>query len=102
MDAAEKKAEENYESKKKSKKKKTNCDAQICVIFPCDEGSEWDEELVCHNGCRIHLRCEGKIYDEVIPDNYECEKCKLKNGNRDWLEEHIVKKKKTLKKRLKN
>ena len=77
IDEAEKKAEDNYESDKKLKKtEKSDCDSEMCIIFPCDEASEWDGFFICHNKCRIHLRCEGKIMEENdFPDNYVCRKC---------------------------
>ena len=57
VDEANRKAEENYESvKKKRKMKKNDCDAEMCIIFPCDEASEWDETFSCCKGCKIHLR----------------------------------------------
>ena len=57
VDEANRKAEENYESvKKKRKTEKNDCDAEMCIIFPCDEASEWDETFSCCKGCKIHLR----------------------------------------------
>ena len=95
---AENKAEENYETKKKRKKaKKNNCDADMCVIFPCDEQSDWDEEFICNNKCRIHLRCEGRILEDLcLPENYECEECKTGAANKEWLEDKINERKQNL------
>ena len=54
VEKASRKAEENYESvKKKRKTKKNDCDAEMCIIFPCDEASEWDEKFSCCKGCRM-------------------------------------------------
>ena len=91
VDEASRKAEENYESvKKKRKTKKNDCDAEMCIFFPCDEASEWDESFFCCKGCKIHLSCEGKILeDDCLPDEYECEKCRTGKGNKIWLEEKV-------------
>ena len=54
-DEAAKKAQENYEQNsntKRHKNVKNNCDNDLCIIFQCDEESDWDEEFVCHNKCR--------------------------------------------------
>ena len=98
MVEAENKAEENYETKKKRKRaEKNNFDANIRVIFPCDEQSDWDEELFCHNKCRIHLRCEGRILEDLcLPENYECEECKTGAANKEWLEDKINERKHNL------
>ena len=95
IDEAEKKAEENYESDNKLKKtEKSDCDSEMCIIFPCDEASEWDGFFICHNKCRIHLRCEGKILeDNAFPDNYVCRKCTTGLGNKTWLENTIIEQK---------
>ena len=73
---------------------KNNCDSELCIIYQCDEESEWDEEFICHNKCRIHLRCEGRILeDKCLPENYECEKCQTGVSNKYWLEEKIIERK---------
>ena len=93
LDEAEKKALENYETKSKNKKKKVeknNCDAEICVVFPCDEANAFDDEFDCHNKCKIHLRCEGRtLEDGSLPENYVCEECQTGATNKHWLEEKI-------------
>ena len=92
-EAEEKKAEEKYDHNKKQKRDinvKNNCDSELCTIYQCDEESEWDEEFICHNKCRIHLRCEGRIFeDKCLPENYECKQCKTGVSNKYWLEEKI-------------
>ena len=102
VDEASRKAEENYESvKKKRKLKKNDCDAEICIIFPCDEASEWDESFSCCKGCKIHLRCEGMILeDDCLPDDYECNKCRTGSGNKTWLEEKVYNRKMNLEEKV--
>ena len=73
----------------------------MCVIFPCDEASEWDEMFKCCNECRIHLRCEGKILEEqCLPDNYECQQCRTRFGNKTWLEETVLERKNVLEEKV--
>ena len=44
----------------------------------------------CCKGCKIHLRCEGKILeDNYLPDEYEWEKCRTGYGNKTWFEEKV-------------
>ena len=84
IEEAEIKAYANYKhhSKEVQKNERNCCDAESCVIFSCDEEAELDEDFICHNGCRIHLRCEGKIFtNEYIPVEYKCEQCKTGFGN---------------------
>ena len=73
----------------------------MCIIFPCDEASEWDESFSCCKGCKIHLRCEGKILeDDCLPDEYECEQCRTGDGNKIWLEEKVKDRKVNLEKKV--
>ena len=86
---AEKAARENYDDKtnKKSKRKKKNCDASICLIYPCDEMNGYSDKTKCENGCILHARCEGIVLldGEDLPESYECKRC-LGFGNNDkWL-----------------
>ena len=73
---------------------KPQCDAKMCVIFPCDEDNDWDEIIECKNGCNIHIRYEGVVLikglNENAPENYECEKCRSGNENVTFLEEKLI------------
>ena len=48
--------------------------------------------MTCHNGCKIHARCEGIVYvpfDYVVDEAYICKTCRLGEGGREWLEKAI-------------
>ena len=88
---AEKLAKSRY-SKSRAKAKKNNCDTGLCVIFPCDEENSFAELMTCHNGCKVHARCEGIVYvpfDYVVDEAYICKTCRLGEGGREWLEKAI-------------
>ena len=83
-------ASKNYDKSavtKVDKKKKTNCEAQICLIFPVDEVHGFADMIKCKNGCKYHVRCEGiiRLNDEEEPNNHECKKCKNFGTNETWL-----------------
>jgi len=91
MVEAEKKAKENY-NPYKSKKKKKDCDAVHCIIFPIDKENNWDASFICTNSCTIHVRCEGLApveEDFCLPENYKCLQCQKEVGNDVWLEEAL-------------
>ena len=44
-----------------SKKKKQDCDSEFCLIFPCDKENGFADTILCHNGCKLHKRCEGIV-----------------------------------------
>ena len=78
--------------KVKSKAKKANCNSELCVIFPCDEENGSADIIVCHNGCKVHKRCEGIVYEPenyMEPDMYICKKCIQGVVGKSWLEESI-------------
>jgi len=84
-------AKKNY-PKHKSKRNKVNCDAEMCLLFPCDEENGWDESFKCINGCDIHVRCEGLVtinIDDKVPENYECESCKTGKTNKNYIKETL-------------
>ena len=71
-------AGKNYNKRKKSNRKKIDCDAELCLIFPIDMDNDWDQEFECKNGCKIHIRCEGLVpieEDIKLPENYICKSC---------------------------
>ena len=74
----------------KSKKRKQNCSAEFCIIFPCDQENGFAEEIDCDK-CKnkFHIRCEGimLVDDDKIPDMHECKVCWLGDGNSSWLRE---------------
>ena len=79
--------------------KEKNCDAEICLIFPCDEENDFDQMFTCINNCTIHLRCEGIILlnsDQSLSDEYKCVKCRSKVSNRDWIENELMENNKNL------
>ena len=64
IEAAKKVAMKNFDNstmKKVNKQNKSNCDADICVIFPVDELHGYADKMVCEKGCSYHVRCEGII-----------------------------------------
>ena len=83
---AEKVALANYEPFH-SKKKKKNCDAEMCILFPVDEKNGYAEIIKCVNSCVLHVRCEGLILmdGEEFPDDYQCKKCEFEESNKHWL-----------------
>ena len=62
----------------------------MCVIFPCDEEHGFADMLTCHNGCKVHNRCEGIVYvppDYLEPEIYICNKCRNGTDGSEWLEQ---------------
>ena len=93
---AEDVAKLNYEkSKKKGKTKKRSCGAAICLIFPIDEESGWDDSFECKTGCNIHIRCEGLAptneEGKNLAENYECKFCSTQISNDIWLHDTLAK-----------
>ena len=91
---AEAVAEKNYSKSNKSRRKKEECDAEMCLLFPVDVDNDWDESFDCENGCKIHIRCEGLTpIDEnyQLPEKYMCNACVNKSGNKVWLHETLIK-----------
>ena len=84
-------ASENYDNKRARKKKKANCDSELCVIFPIDEENGYDEKIKCENGCEYHVRCEGiaLLDGEEIPISYLCKKCEGRGSSREWFKETL-------------
>ena len=80
-------AKSNYKQCK-SRKKKLNCSAEFCIIFPCDQENGFAEEIDCDK-CqkKYHVRCEGIMLldEDEIPETYECKFCWLVDGNSSWL-----------------
>ena len=89
---AERIAMANYEPHN-SKKKKKNCDAEMCILFPVDERNGYADVIKCVDSCScvFHVRCEGLILmdGEELPDDYKCKRCKFENSNREWLKATI-------------
>ena len=102
VNEARKKAEEIYDTKGRTKDNiKSNCDAEMCIIFQCDELSKYDESFFCRKGCKLHLRCEGKILESNFPpENYECQQCKTGFGNKIWLEKKLISRKRELEEKV--
>ena len=90
--AAERIAKQNYTAKT-SRRKRKQCYAELCLIFPIDSDNDWDERFECSKcGCEIHLRCEGLVpinEDEKMPENYTCTSCEKDSGNKSWLEDKL-------------
>ena len=89
--AAERISKQNYNNKT-SRRKREQCDAEMCIIFPIDIDNNWDERFECLNGCEIHLLCEGlvpKDENEEMPDRYTCMSCEQESGNKSWLKEKL-------------
>ena len=85
-------ARENYDKKSQHKRrKKFDCNAGICIIYPCDERNGYADTIQCTNGCTLHLRCEGAIVldGEKLPSLYECKKCIGFGPNAVWLQESL-------------
>ena len=85
---AETVARENYSEKtKKSRRKKTNCGAAICLIYPFDEMNGYSDKIECKNRCDLHARCEGVVLldGEDLPDIFECKRCLGYGENVEWL-----------------
>ena len=94
MQEAEVVAQKNYEKSKKRKRllEKSNCDAEMCLIFPIDEECGWDDHFECKNGCKLHIRCEGLAPINEgghLPHDYECRSCATELGNERWLEKQL-------------
>ena len=86
MQEAEVVAQKNYEKSKKQNMslEKTNCDAEMCLIFP--------DHFECKNGCKLHIRCErlAPINEGGhLPHDYECRSCATELGNERWLEKQL-------------
>ena len=91
MKKASELAKKRY-TKIKTKGKKKNCDSGLCVIFPCDEENGFADFLVCHNGCKVHNRCEGIVFvpdDYMEPEVYTCKKCISELWNNKSFEESL-------------
>ena len=86
---AEAKSKENYDEKtRKSKKRKQNCGASICLIFPCDDINGFSDKVKCEKGgCILHARCEGIVLldGEDLPEIYQCKRCLGFGENEEWL-----------------
>ena len=94
MQEAEVVAQKNYEKSKKRKRllEKSNCDAEMCLIFPIDEECGWDDHFECKNGCKLHIRCEGLAPINKgghLPHDYQCRSCATELGNERWLEKQL-------------
>ena len=83
-------AKQNY-TKIKSRRKKRNCSAEYCIIYPCDEEYGFDDKISCTCGAEYHIRCEEimLIDDDQLPESYECKKCRFGDGNSEWLKETL-------------
>ena len=82
-------AQENYDEKtKKTKRRKKSCNANICIIYPCDEINGFADTIECNNGCTLHHRCEGIVLldGEELPNSYDCKKCLGFGINSVWLQ----------------
>ena len=82
-------AKENYDEKtKKNKRKKKSCNANMCIIYPCDEINGFADTIECNNGCTLHHRCEGIVLldGEELPSSYDCKKCLGFGINSVWLQ----------------
>lgn len=80
-------AKQNYA--KHSKKKKNDCNAEHCIIYPHDEEHGFADVTKCDKcGGTFHVRCEGIILmvDDQFQDEYTCKKCIYGVGNSEWLE----------------
>ena len=89
---AEEIARKNY-SAKKSRRKRVTCGAEICLIFAIDMDNDWDEKIECVNDCQIHMRCEGLVQieaEEQMPQDYLCNRCETKSGNKSWIKKRLL------------
>ena len=85
---AENVAKENYDEKtRKSRKKKKDCGASICLVYPCDEVNGFSDKVKCEFGCILHARCEGitLLDGESLPEIYQCKRCLGFGENEEWL-----------------
>ena len=83
-------AKENYDEKtKKTKLRKKSCNANVCIIYPCDEINGFADTIEC-TGCgyTLHIRCEGIVLldGEELPSSYDCKKCLGFGINSVWLQ----------------
>ena len=92
LNEADEASKENYRSMKRAKNERQSCDAAICLLFKIDIENEWGQMLICKNGCKIHLRCEGIALvdeNEELPDDYQCKQCETNRPNGEWIEESL-------------